>query len=159
MSLFIVLLVIFGLLYLPSAFGLHFLPAPQAKMRIALGISFIIAGVSHFIITNTFLRIVPPSLPFRIEAVYVSGVFEILGGIALMIPRLQRAAAMGLIALLVAVFPANVYMALAHVQVGGEMDDPVYQWVRLPLQFVLIALVWWSGLSRIENTGNPAVVR
>jgi uncharacterized membrane protein len=148
MTLFLILLAIFGLLYLPAVFGVRFLPTHRAKMRVALGISFVIAGILHFIIPNTFLLLVPPFLPLRLEAVYVSGIFEILGGVGLMIPRLERASAFGLIALLIAVFPANIYMALANVQVGGYMNSPIYQWIRLPFQFVLIWLVWWSALSK-----------
>lgn len=158
MTLFIILLLIFGLLYLPSAFGLKFLPTHQAKMRVALGLSFVLAGVLHFVLAETFLLLVPPFLPLRLEAVYISGVFEILGGIALMIPRFQRAAAIGLILLLIAVFPGNIYMALANVKVGGYMDYPIYQWIRLPFQFVLIWMVWWSGLAKnkVNNESNQS---
>jgi uncharacterized membrane protein len=77
--------------------------------------------------------------------VYASGFFEILGGAGLILPRTRRAAACGLIALLAAVFPANVYVAVNGVDLGGFMSEPVYQWLRLPLQFVLMGWVWYVG--------------
>ncbi len=147
MTLFGILILIFALLYVPNVFGINFLPGAQAKMRVALGASFVIAGVLHFVATELFARIVPPFFPYKIEIVYLSGVFEILGGIALLTLRLRRLSAIFLILLLVAVFPANIYMAIYNVKVGGYMDLPIYQWIRLPFQFVLIWLVWWSALS------------
>lgn len=147
MSLFGILILIFAVLYVPNIFGFKFLPGARAKMRVALGLSFVFVGVLHFAATQTFALIVPPFLPYKTEIVLLSGVFEIFGGIALMLPRLQRLAAICLILLLIAVFPANIYMALYNVKVGGYMDLPVYQWVRLPFQFLLIWLVWWSTLS------------
>lgn len=150
MSLFGILILIFALLYVPNVFGFSFLPGAKAKMRVALGASFVIVGVLHFVATDTFALIVPPFLPYKTEIVLLSGVFEILGGIALLTPRLQRLSAICLILLLIAVFPANIYMAICNVKVGGYMDLPVYQWVRLPFQFLLIWLVWWSALSEPE---------
>jgi uncharacterized membrane protein len=73
----------------------------------------------------------------------VSGVFEILGGVGLLVPATQRLAAWGLVALYVAVFPANVNMALHRIPLG-KMEMPVWAlWARLPLQGVLIAWAFW----------------
>ena len=101
---------------------------------------YALAGVMHFVDTEFFMRIMPPYLPWHLFFVYLSGVIEILLAIGLLIPRTRRLAAWGVIALLIAVFPANIY----HFTSGGAgMDVP--QWtlgVRLVLQFVLIAWAW-----------------
>jgi uncharacterized membrane protein len=74
--------------------------------------------------------------------VIVSGMAEILGGIGLLVPFTQRAAAWGLVALLVAVFPANIYMAVAHLPAPGILGQSWAQWLRLPLQIPLIFWAW-----------------
>ena len=90
----------------------------------------------------------PPYLPWHYELVLISGVFEILGGVALLIPRLQVVAAWGLIALLVAVFPANIYMA-QHPELYPVIP-PTVLWARLPLQGVFILWAYWY--TRIKET-------
>ncbi|HEY1189099.1 MAG TPA: DoxX family membrane protein [Gemmata sp.] len=77
-----------------------------------LALLFVAAGVNHFVNPGFYVKIMPPYLPWHYELVLVSGAFEVLGGIGLLVPGLTRAAAWGLIALLVAVFPANLHMAL-----------------------------------------------
>jgi len=100
------------------------------------------AGVMHFVQPAPFVRIVPDYLPSPLALVYVSGFFEILGGAGLLIPRVSRAAAWGLIALYVAVFPANINMALHDIPFGDMPPSPLLLWGRLPLQLVLIAWAW-----------------
>ena len=105
--------------------------------RYALALLFVGAGVLHFVHPATYLAIMPPALPAPLALVYVSGVFEILGGLGLLPVRTRRLAGWGLLALLVAVFPANVYMALIHEQ----LHIPGWvAWGRLPLQ---LPLMWW----------------
>jgi uncharacterized membrane protein len=107
-----------------------------------LAISMIAVGVSHFTSPEPFMRIVPPPLP-ALEMVLLSGVFEILGGVGLLIPRLRRAAAWGLIALFIAVFPANIYMALEGIQLDPNNPLPTWgAWVRLPFQALFIYWAW-----------------
>ena len=108
--------------------------------RVFLALLFIVASSLHFI-TNVELKIIPPFLPLRREALYITGIFELLGGIGLLIPRFQRAAAWGLAVLLVAIFPANVYHAVKNIQLGGILNSPFYHVVTIPLQAVLI---WWA---------------
>lgn len=84
----------------------------------------------------------PPLLPHPLALVWISGAAEIAGGLALLIRPLQRAAAWGLIALLVAVSPANVYMAVAHLPFPGIFGQSWFQWVRVPLQLPLILWAW-----------------
>jgi uncharacterized membrane protein len=114
-------------------------------LRWLLAAMFVAVGVLHFVRPGQFVKIMPAYLPWHEELVFVSGVFEILGGIGLLIPRTQVIAAWGLIALLVAVFPANVHMAL-HPEVGAEVFPtlpPFVWWVRLPFQLLFIAWAYW----------------
>ena len=105
--------------------------------KILFGSLFVVAGICHFRFPSVYARIVPPSLPQPRLLVLVSGLIEILLGILLMVPLSTRLAAMGLIALLIAVFPANVYMTM-HPELFPRI--PVWAlWLRLPLQAVLIA--------------------
>jgi uncharacterized membrane protein len=108
--------------------------------RVLLAFAFMIAACLHFI-SDVELQIIPPFLPWRRAALYITGALEFLGGVGLLIPRFQRAAAWGLVALLVAVFPANIYHAVAHIKLGGITDSSLYHWIRLPLQGVFI---WWA---------------
>ena len=96
---------------------------------------FIVAGVSHFVATDFFLKIMPPYLPLHLSLVLVSGVIEIILGILLLVPRYSRLAAWGIIALLIAVFPANI-----HVYQHPELFPfpPFLHLLRLPLQGLLI---------------------
>jgi uncharacterized membrane protein len=98
----------------------------------------IFAGVSHFLNPRPFVKIVPKYFPYPLELVYISGFFEVLGGAGLLIPQTRTAAAWGLIALFVAVFPANVNMAVNKVSLGKKPIAPWILWLRLPLQLVLI---------------------
>jgi uncharacterized membrane protein len=82
----------------------------------------------------------PPYVPAHLAMVWISGGCEILGGLGLLLPQTRRAAVWGLIALLIAVFPANVYMATNPVEAGAVSIAPILRWGRLPLQLVL---GWW----------------
>lgn len=89
------------------------------------------------------MRIVPPWLPAHALLVQISGGCEILGGIGVLVPRLRKVAGVGLIALLIAVFPANVQMA-AHPELYADLGSAQLFSLRLPLQLVLIAWIWWT---------------
>ena len=110
-----------------------------------LAIGFVVAGVLHFVFTPVYVRIMPPYLPDPVVLVQVSGVAEILGGVGLMIPMTRRAAAWGLVALLLAVWPANIQMAVDHARWAGI---PAWMlWARVPLQ---LPLMWWAWLYARE---------
>jgi len=111
--------------------------------RILISLIFITLGILHFKMTEKFILIVLPIIPYAKEVVYISGIFEIIGGISILIPKLKRPAAFGLILLLIIVFPANIYMALYNIQLGGILNNPIVQWLRLPLQIILIWWVYW----------------
>ena len=106
-----------------------------------MGIFYIIVGIKHFQDPSWFVQIVPPILPYKYELVYISGFFEILLGILLMIPRFQSIAAKGLMALLICVYPANIYLAQTNGVALGI--SPLIAWGRLPFQFVFIGLAYW----------------
>jgi uncharacterized membrane protein len=116
----------------------------QTVARLVLSALFVAAGVAHFRNPDPFVRIVPPMLPAPYVLVYVSGIFEILGGVGMLFEPIRAIAGWGLVALLLAVFPANVYMAVSGIKIGGFPSEPWMAWARLPLQFVLIAAVWWA---------------
>lgn len=114
-----------------------------------LGIAFVLAGVNHFWHTDLYARIMPPYLPWPHFLVLLSGVCESGLGALLLVPRFTRNAAWGLIALLAAVFPANLHMAL-HPDAFAEIS-PVLLWMRLPMQGLLI---WWVSLY--TRNGRPS---
>ena len=110
-------------------------------LKYLLAVFFIAAGVNHFIDPAFYLKIMPPYLPWHLSLVYLSGVCEALLGAALLFKRTARLAAWGIIALLVAVFPANIHMALNH-HLYPEYNQALL-WARLPLQLVLMAWAYW----------------
>ena len=108
---------------------------------IIMSIFYVSVGVNHFTIPEWFLQIVPPRLPYKLELVYISGFLEIILGVMFLIPATRFYAAWGLILLLIAVYPANIYLAQTN---GAAMNTtPLVAWGRLPFQFVFIALAYW----------------
>ena len=115
-------------------------------VRALAAAAMIAIGVPHFASPDGFVRIVPGGLPAKLLLVQLSGFFEVLGGLGLLVPRVRRAAGLGLALLFVAVFPANVNMVL-HPELGGSL--PVWLlWARLPFQLVFIALVFWISREK-----------
>ncbi len=107
---------------------------------------FVAAGANHFRDPELYLAMMPPGLPWPEALNYISGVAEILGGLGLLLAPTRRAAGWGLIALLLAVFPANIYVATQG-QMAGLDVSPLGLWLRLPFQAVFIAWVWWVALK------------
>ena len=114
--------------------------------KVLFGAFFIGAGLNHFISTDFYLSIMPPYLPWRLPLVYASGVAETALGALLLVRRWSRIAAWGLILLLIAVFPANLHMAL-NAELYSQFS-PTLLWLRLPLQGLLIA---WAYLYTRGN--------
>ena len=108
---------------------------------IIIGIIFVAAGALHFKNPTMYEAIMPPYIPAHRELVLASGLFEMLGGIGAMIPQTRKAAGWGLIALLVAVFPANIYMAV-DTEKFGKLAPAWALYARLPLQFLLMAWIY-----------------
>ena len=108
-----------------------------------LAVSFILAGANHFISPGLYLSIMPPYLPIPLVLVYLSGFFEMLGGVGVLLPHVRKAAGWGLITLLIAVFPANLYMVTSSERFIAQGVPLWALYVRLPLQLALIAWVYW----------------
>lgn len=102
---------------------------------------YVYVGIKHFTDPAWFMRIMPPYLPFHKELVYISGVFEIILGLMLLVDKTRYIAGWGLILLLIAVFPANIYLAQTN---GNAMDTtPFIAWSRLPFQAIFILIAYW----------------
>jgi uncharacterized membrane protein len=112
-----------------------------------MGPMYVVAGALHFIVPELYVQVVPPIFPAALALVYLSGLAEIAVGVGVLIPRTRRLAAWGTVAVLVAVFPANVYMATSGVVVegmpGGGDPSALVRWGRLPLQGVLLLWALW----------------
>lgn len=110
--------------------------------RALLGLFFIGAGSLHFLLPETYASVVPPALPAHLLLVQISGVAEIAGGLGVLVPTFRMAAGWALIALLVAVFPANIYMAMRGIEHPVAPLLLFVLLIRLPLQLVIIAWVY-----------------
>ena len=119
----------------------------KQPLRYVLGVGLIIAGVLHFVVPELYVQIIPPFFPAPLALVYLSGVAEIAVGIGLLFARTQQYAAWATVAVLIAIFPANIYMATHGVVIegmpGGGDPSEVVRWGRLPLQGVLIGWALW----------------
>jgi Predicted membrane protein len=123
-----------------------FLTRFKRPLLYLMGPGYVVAGVLHFVAPELYVQIIPPFLPAPLALVYLSGVAEIAVGVGVLIPRTRRYAAWATIAMLIAIFPANVYMATSMVVVdgiGGSDPSPLIRWGRLPLQGVLILWAYW----------------
>lgn len=115
-------------------------------VRIVLAIAMVAVGISHFTSPGGFVRIVPAWLPAPLLLVHLSGLAEIALGVLLIPKQTRRLASYGLVALFVAVFPANINMAVNQIQIDPASPIPVWaMWARLPVQLVLIAIAIWVG--------------
>jgi uncharacterized membrane protein len=138
----------------------------KRPLRYAMGLLYIGAGVLHFVAPTIYARVVPPRFPKPVALVYLSGIAEIVLGLGVLIRRTQRRSAWGIIALLAAVFPANVHMATSDVTTDAVPDRiegiaRAALWIRLPLQGVLMLWAWWytrpnagSQSPESKNAGN-----
>jgi uncharacterized membrane protein len=127
------------------------LPKRRGRRFALLGLSvfWVVAGVNHFLTPDFYVPMMPPYLPAHLELVYLSGVFEILGGVLVLVPRVRAAAGWGLVALLVAIFPANIHMALSP-----ELfpDTPAFAlYARLPFQAVFFAWAYWATRPEVQE--------
>ena len=117
--------------------------------KIIFALFFVAAGVNHFVDTPFYESITPPYLPWPYALVIISGIAEIVLGVALLVPKSSRLAAWGLIALLIAVFPANIYMALNP---NLFPTIPVVAlWIRVPVQGLLILWAYWYTRATVPE--------
>ena len=116
-------------------------------LLIALSLLFINIGIDHFVNPDFYRSIMPAYLPMHTEAIYISGFFEILGGVAILFPKLRSMAGWGLVLLLIVVFPVNIHMA-----VNPDLfpDIPLsFLYIRLALQFIII--YWTYFTTRLQE--------
>ena len=116
--------------------------------RALLGAVFVTAGSLHFFYPGAYVHIMPAYLPLHRELVYLSGALEIAGGVGILVQRTRRAAGLGLILLLLAVWPANLQMVLSARVAGKPFWWEALLWARLPLQLLLMGWVWKACRAR-----------
>lgn len=144
--------IILSILLIPTALGAligkltgrHHLQHAMAVR--ALAAAFLFFSVGHFVKTAGMIEMLPPFVPARQTLVLATGVLEILLAVALLIPRVRRAAGIGCLLVLVAFFPANIYAALNETGLGGHQWGPEYLLIRAPLQLVLLAWTYWFAV-------------
>lgn len=117
----------------------------RSLTRVFVALAMTAIGILHFVRPAGFVAIVPRALPYPYALVLISGAFEILLGLGLLVPRARRLSSYGLVALYIAVFPANINMAVHHLDLGGKPVPTWALWLRLPFQLVFIALALWVG--------------
>lgn len=116
-------------------------------LRLTLAAFFIGAGANHFIHPGLYLGFMPSWLPHPLAINRISGAAEVAGGIGLLVPSLRFAAGWGLVTLLVAVYPANLYAAALGHMPGLPFSSQTL-WLRLPFQAVFVVWIWWVALRR-----------
>jgi uncharacterized membrane protein len=143
MAPFIVLTVSLFLFRALGAAGVEALSSWPAATRAALAVMLLLTASAHFTpMKEDLVRMMPPSVPYPRQVVFLTGIFELLGAAGLLVPPVQRVAGMALVLFLIAVLPANVHAARAGVTLRGKPPTPL--WLRVPLQLLFIGLTWWS---------------
>jgi uncharacterized membrane protein len=136
---------------------------PETKLkrafRLILAVSMVAVGALHFVRPSGFVKIVPSFLPAPLLLVHLSGFVEVAAGLGLLVRRVHRAAAWVLVALYVAVFPANINMAVNDLQPEQGHIPAALLWLRLPFQAVFIAWAWWLSRSREPERPRPVAER
>lgn len=126
---------------------------PKRLALFGLSLFFMAAGANHFVNPDFYVPMMPPYLPAHLALVYLSGIFEIAGGIAVLMPRVRGLAGWGLVALLLAIFPANIHMAL-NPDLFPDLS-PAALYVRLPFQALFIAWAYWATRPDVQDTARP----
>ena len=107
-----------------------------------MSLFYVLAGIKHFTNPTWYMKIMPPYLPLHKELIYISGAFEIIFGLMLLFDKTRFVGAWGLILLLIAVFPANIYLAQTN---GTALNiSSTLAWGRLPFQAIFILIAYWQ---------------
>ena len=147
----LLILFVFVLLHLPGLRRWPGGPSPSDKAAGAMGIFFFLPGVMHFTWSELFVEIMPPALPWPEGLVYASGVAELAIGTALLIPRVRRPAGWAAVLLLLAVWPANIYVAWSGNYPESFSQSPVINWIRVPFQLLYIGWAGWCALGHLPG--------
>jgi len=130
--------------------------ATATRGRIGLSLLFLFTGVGHYTQTLGMAQMVPPFLPYPVETIYVTGVFELIGAVGLWIRALLRLTGIALILMLISFLPINFYAAFNYVDFGGHGFGPFYLLVRVPYQ---ILLIWWTYKATGQHWLNQLPVK
>ena len=132
------------------------LPKRRGRRFALLGLSvfWVVAGVNHFVSPDFYVPMMPPYLPGHLELVYLSGALEMLGGILVLVPRVRAMAGWGLVALLLAIFPANIHMALSPELFSDMSTGALYG--RLPFQAVFLAWAYWATRPEVVESAEQS---
>jgi uncharacterized membrane protein len=118
--------------------------APARRARVGLTIFFIFTAIGHFIRTEEMSAMIPSSIPYRTELIYITGALELLGAVGVWIPGLVRMTGICLILMLLCLLPANIYSAINRVDFGGHCAGPIYLLVRVPFQLFVICWTYFA---------------
>lgn len=121
-----------------------FVCQPTTRARLSLSFFFVCTALMHFVETDGLMKMLPSTFLFRVEIIYLAGVLELFGAFCLLIPRLGKAAGVYMIVMLAVLLPANIYSAFNYIDFAGHGIGPVFLLVRIPFQYLLICLVYWS---------------
>ena len=122
---------------------------PAAPWKAGLSLLLIITGTTHFLQADQMTRMLPPDIPYALDLIYITGVLEWLGALGLWIPQLVRFTGVGLILMLLAFLPVNIYTALNRIDIGWYSAGPVYLLIRVPFQ---IFLMLWVAKAALLST-------
>jgi len=120
--------------------------------KIGITLVFAFTGVGHFLKTSSMAEMLPAWIPMRVPLIYVTGIFELLAAITILVPSLSRYTGIVLCAFLLLLLPSNVYAAFQRVDFGGHGSGPIYLLVRIPLQLFLIGWIYWFAVRSNADT-------
>lgn len=121
--------------------------------RAGIALVFAFTGVGHFIKTAAMTQMLPAWVPMRLSLVYITGIFELLAAVAILVTPLSRHVGLALCVFLLLIIPSNIYAAWQRVDFGGHAAGPVYLLVRIPLQLFLIGWVYWFAVRQYDRVG------
>ena len=142
--LFLLLVVPYLTLTLVGQWVSVFRTTPIKRARVGLSLFFLFTAIGHFLKSEEMAKMLPPAVPYRVELIYLTGIFELLGAIGVWLPHLTRLTGLLLIIMLVGVLPANIYSALQRVDFGGHEAGPLYLLVRVPFQLFVIGWTYFA---------------
>ena len=122
--------------------------------RIALAAMFLFAGVSHFVLDDGMVKMLPEFIPLRYFIIYLTGLIEIAFALGFLQRKYYQWTGILAIAFLMCVFPANIYAAINSVEFGGNVNGVRYLLFRVPLQLFLIVWIWWASVNQSKGMGN-----
>jgi uncharacterized membrane protein len=122
--------------------------APARRARVGLTLFFAFTAIGHFIRTEEMAAMIPSSIPYRVELIYITGALELLGAVGVWIPGLVRLTGICLILMLLCLLPANIYAAINRVDFGGHGAGPIYLLGRVPFQLFVICWTYFATEQR-----------